>query len=1035
MKNFSFSAILIFYFLAFCIGLPQQAFTQLPTYQIFGPYNIPHPGPFHVKLQFNFIINSSPTTPWITQQEANTRAGLAIANLNQVYNQFNIFFFNGGGHCNTETAQIFTYDGGANATNLRAALPSAVHEDAIDIYIFPNDLAGGLGFAYSVPSNYCHVLGKDENGIPATQSQILVHEIGHCLGLSHTFTGVGEPGCEQKPSGCFPAGGDVCDCAGLPAGYCCGDFVADTEINPESGSINTIGNCLPVPTNVTVQTTRNYMSYVNPGTCRDQFTPEQGKRMQAYLFEAPLLQDAQGTLTYQNGMTVPQNPTGNIIVPSGQTWTVQSQVNMPPGSYIYVKRGGTLTVQSVITGACNKMWQGIIVEGDGGSSQGSNMQGQVTVKGTGIVEHAVCGINVNGLDANGVPAAAGGGGVVYIAGGILRNNITSIKFSPYTWKNGIQTLPNKSSIASGKFSTTNEFRGGSQKVVNLDMNGIYGLRITSATRFQDFRTMCSGRDSRVKGIISLDAGFIVSGGIFENLDYGIQASQVNENIGAFSISTSLFKDCYTGVYSTLSDKFTITGATFEVNLPEMCGGTETAVGIKLEAAAVGFEITGNTFEGNWTEDGKGRHGTEVWSILDQNNEIFKNNYSGLTYSNVAFGTNGFTSDDGEIFRGLQYQCNEDEFNTIGESDFLIKGGLIRKEQGDRNGALSIAAGNTFGGLVQTIRNQGALIDYFYIDTPAEQDPGDQPDVNEMFTPNSNPRCEEIDPCPPPCLETIKVQEWKDRFFDNREQWTTKVAAFPLLTDPVQKSSEAQSINKLRLEMDRDGHKILMTLALDTTNFFVDSLTVWLANMESYPADLRLARHHFFTGSYQAFYDLVALIPSRYDLSGERLADFNQLLFVYANIRPHLQNGGELNKMPGAVLDSIAEIATRCNEAGFLAKNIFWRNGQQILSECQAENFGEKPEVVLDSKKLTLDEVTRIFPNPANETITIVLTEKYKDAVFEIIDFSGRVVLSKRLADGLRTHNTSIKNIPIGLYFIRIRGEGMPSFSEKLVINH
>lgn len=94
-------------------------------------------------------------------------------------------------------------------------------------------------------------------GPPYNQGRTLTHEVGHYLGLEHTFSG----GCgTATPPGCYTSGDMICD--------------TNSEANPTFspcavGDKSTCGSVDP---------SDNYMDY-SDDLCMLQFTPEQGRRM------------------------------------------------------------------------------------------------------------------------------------------------------------------------------------------------------------------------------------------------------------------------------------------------------------------------------------------------------------------------------------------------------------------------------------------------------------------------------------------------------------------------------------------------------------------------------------------------------------------------------------------------------------------------------------------------------------------------------------------------------------------------------------
>jgi len=887
--------------------------------------------------------------------------------------------------------------------------------EALHIYVIHDDDGIG-GWEFNTPNNFCQIYGK-RNGVLVTRTEVLVHEVGHNLGLVHTFIGLSNGGCDETPGSCSP--NNPCDC--------CGDYVCDTEPH-SNGGINASTSCThpSLPEHIV----RNFMSYTEPGDCRNQFTLEQAKRLRTYLENAPVLQGSQIKTTNYPGAT-PNSISGNIVVKSGEL-VVSSPINMLPGSTIRVKKGAKLRVSATLTAACGGMWQGAIVEGSTFSSQTAANQGSVVVTTTGKIEHAKIAIDVQDSDPNGDPINSSGGGIVTVAGGQFVNNTIGIRFGPYASPG--TGAANSSLLIAGRFSTNDEYRGGNSKPFFLDLTGVVRLRIIGG-KFQDLRTQCAGASSRAIGIDSKNAGFSVSSARFEWLDFGIRADKLDKNNGSFSIGGNTFIGCYKDVLSLSTSGFSISGNTFRVQKPDPCPSPASEViGVQIRGKTDGFRFSDNNFSFSGTDaPAELLVGTDCLNLGEGlDNTIEDNSYSHLNIGNRATGTNSGDDD------GLLYQCNtnaNDQFGTIVfPSDFQIKGSIRKRQagRGHNSSMPDIPTGNVFSAVGYTFENLGASVDYYY-DT---NDPLQNPNVGFGFVnifdieiPASNPDCDEPEPCDP-CPKAIE-DEWKESFYENQTEWTIKKALLPTLTNPTVVEQTKSDIHNLRLDMNRDGSRILRNLEQDTVSIQVDSILHWLTLLQTYQTDLQLAKHYFFTGNSVAFEQIWQRLESNHELSEGQETELNRLGEVFDVLENELSQGYSLNKLPQSAIENLILKTQTCDEAAFLSESVLWRNGIRAETNCNGNEERAKHEGQVNLAK---GNPIQLIPNPANNQLNIKFKE-VSTGHFQVINQYGRVIYNGDIFAQNAALTINTVQYPNGIYFVAFRLDGSLPQCLKLIIQH
>lgn len=237
---------LLFLILSFSAG--GLLIAQAPVYQIQGPHT-DYEGAYYIRIFVNYV--QTPADQWTQNVDLTARTEGILVKLNSVYNQHNIFFVGESAPCSAPY-QIIT------ESNYSV---SHLHANALDIFD-KGGTSAPLGFAYAVPNTYCEVSGS-YGSIPASHSEIIIHEVGHCLGLSHIFTGSDSGEC-METGGLCPNGESDC--------YCCGDYVCDTPVSPQNITVSSDCSQSTSPAGLPSEVFRNYMSYAEPGGCRDMFT-------------------------------------------------------------------------------------------------------------------------------------------------------------------------------------------------------------------------------------------------------------------------------------------------------------------------------------------------------------------------------------------------------------------------------------------------------------------------------------------------------------------------------------------------------------------------------------------------------------------------------------------------------------------------------------------------------------------------------------------------------------------------------------------
>ena len=633
----------------------------------------------------------------------------ALDKLMDAYAPLNISFsIEGLGYVDDST--YFSYVGGGGTNDPEyTALTSEDHSDErLDIYFLPPGVYNnGKGFTLTTS---CVIGGGKEllwpsniDCTPAAElitTHILAHEVGHNLGLFHTF---------EKS-----ANDPNDDCLNNPSDCNCWDRVFDTSLNLETWDkcivcvpppfancyINRTTSCdslfFLIPENYDTSALVNIMSY-SPYQCITKFTPGQGHRMKRYINECSILQEVvtnEQVLRINDGFELVYDDPyfddchPDIIVEDGGKLTLTVPLEFASGKGIHVKGGGIVEVDGVTLSGCNGgPWRGIKV--DGTSASQANLQakgqGQLVLKPGSVLLNADSAI------------VATKGAFVHATDTDF-TNCGTVSFEDYP-----------KSLSLSRFVSCDFLRNGNYLFTHSEQ-----FRLDNIGRIviEDCTFLTDGANNDI-AISSLDSRFFVRGGAssIEGFETGVATSSVNNSFN-FAVKDCLFKDNRVGVESFGADNFS-----FRDNIFDGIGafdGSDEQAGIKM-TDCIGFEIIGNTFKGVSAPENIGILAANT-SPNSESHEIVGNFFEGLHAANWAIGDNKGS----QIGSGLQYLCNTNKSSNGNSHDFLVWDVGIAGNQGG-----NLATKNIFSHFDSTtfsdFNNQGALLDYFH-GTPTEETP-------------------------------------------------------------------------------------------------------------------------------------------------------------------------------------------------------------------------------------------------------------------------------------------------------------------------
>lgn len=1007
-------------------------------------------GPFFIKIYVHALARNNGTNGPSNQQIEE-----AIAAMRKVYAAHNIYFIR-----DCDIIQINSTELADIADDAGRCLIEqyATHSDGIDIFIGGDNLPG-FASALDVPSKAFLIKGAYNNGVSPvvlSTTNAVSHEMGHCLGLWHTFhghdSGVTCDGQDPDPTACpeFVNGSNS---------TVCGDYVTDTPA--DFGWIGIYPDCvynlhfLDPNGDPYAPNPKLIMGYAWP-TCLAYHTEGQGERMRKVIATSSLLQACLVQPANMVNPVIPAgtNPTwttantpnggdflieGDLTIQSGARLTIDPGVKVHFGrdSRVIVKPDGILRLKGTLTGmGCEDVtWQGVQLWGSAPfpkqSQQpvnGALAQGRLVGFPGANLEHARVGVQLYG------PTSSYAGGQILCDRTTFRNNIRGVVFAPYSnfWPPSGKPRPYVGVFDQCTFVTDNAYLHSDRFSSFIEMTGVDGVNIAGTT-FTNTQTIdgTTAKDWGY-GIEANDAGFYVkpaslsataAHSTFSGLGCGIYALKLSTNRPYVAVQCD-FNECFTGIRNSRVSGSTIILNNFNIGkAPKMLTPTQKLEGVIFEQDITGFTCEENHFTAVSGPSGVQTVGTVCVHTGEMNKTIRRNTFTGLKFGNVANQINSHYGPDG--IRGLYYGCNQ-VFGSL-SNDFTVPDGTIKARQGLElpNGTYG-AAGNNFAYTATDFFNKSPVITYYY------KPIGNQEPItfnNGVFPTEAlslNP-CD-VNYCNPPCRSAAELNDIKKDYYDKKAEYTT------LKSDYGQSPTEAKKVTLAYYQriMDEEAYTVVLHAMYDTLDYNVDTLHKWIGNLNSLEGDLWLASEYLSEGHTTSAIGLLNLAPTKYELPSDVQADLNNYKAMI-----NLLDGKQVYKLDTATQMSLRNYLNSGGYAEAWAKNILTFYGSYFPPEYITVANAQKPAGIT-AGNIPVDRVKWMTtqPNPARDAVmfTFALPEGASGVALRVFDVNGRAVFQKDCLPSFGNYIWETDDNPPGIYFYQLLSEGAIRESGKLIIS-
>jgi len=531
----------------------------------------------------------------------------------------------------------------------------------------------------------------------------------------------------------------------------------------------------------------------------------------------------------------------------------------------------------------------------------------------------------------------------------------------------------------------------------------------------------------------------------------------------YSVTNATFDECWTGIQSSQGSRCYIVGNTFELGdiNTDAFFSSGYITGLYMDWGHTNITVQENLFklDDNAPSDIQDTHillGTDIFYIGQANNAIRRNTYKDLSSGNQAFGEGAEPLQT----TGLHYLCNTNENNVSYAGNFLNNASYdfnvlqvmvalpppgLRLIQGfiDPNINIPISAGNTFSHINALESdfgyNAAAGIRYFFPNGVIPETPMTFTPLPKIVLQNNAPtnNCESILCDRPPCKSEAQLAADKQAITPAKTQYNNLRSLY--LSDPTGPNAQAQMASMTALQEVIQGNTFdILTDILANENGTLSDYRYWLGNMDAYETDLELVRSYTGTAESSAAVAKLNEIPSKYQLSGDLLVEFNQYQVLLSIVRQHYQTGGDKYNFPTATLGTFqwyAENSPHARVRG-LAKQILVIYGITYPPESSAGFGGGGEERQAEQNPLSVKGI-QLVPNPASQTVAIQvdknLANASSDILVTVVSIIGATLIERNFNASSEYFNLDISGLRAGVYYIWVRLDSGESFVRPLSV--